>query len=701
MSFFLCKLWPYLAGGLIGWLLAGWLARRFKHAEPPVERIVEKVVEVDNPQHLSLIRKLEGENSQIAGLMSKVSQFESRKPEVVEKRVEVDNPKHLALISKLEKENAEISVLRSKLSGFESQEVVLRKLKEENSQISALKYNIKNFESKAAKEGDELADLHSKATRYRAQIEKLESENKHLHGLQEKLNDLENDEPKQLALISRLEKENKELADLKAQQAKFEAQEEKILSLESDSAKLKSLQDDIARYKNDNTQQLSLISKLENENKELDALKEQLSELDAQKNKLAQLEVENKKIANLESSLNRFENDNTQHLSLIGKLEQEKKHIGNKVTDLEGELLLLKRGQKLDIASAKAAGIIVKDENDLTVIEGIGPKIAELLKANGVNNLKELSEVDTGKIQGILNKGGSQFQMANPGTWPDQATLACNNRWPALKSLQNVLDGGVYPDSSAKSNASKGSGLAPKLDLASAKAAGIAVTKEGDFTAIEGIGPKISELIYADGIKTFKELSEVSPSRLQTILDNAGPQYKMANPGTWPDQAHLASHNRWPALKALQDILDGGVYPDDTKAKMSSTNDSAKVQKLESELKKYRDNEKAAVTAGSIVDVDKAKAAGFTMRRKGDQDDFTVIEGIGPKINELIHAEGIHTYSELAATKVNSIQAILDKAGPSFTLADPETWSAQSDLAAKNEWEKLMKWQDELDGGKS
>ena len=89
------------------------------------------------------------------------------------------------------------------------------------------------------------------------------------------------------------------------------------------------------------------------------------------------------------------------------------------------------------------------------------------------------------------------------------------------------------------------------------------------------------------------------------------------------------------------------------------------------------------------------------MRRKGDQDDFTVIEGIGPKINELIHAEGIHTFSELAVTKLTLIQTVLDKAGPSFTLADPETWSAQSDLAAKNEWDKLMKWQDELDGGKS
>ena len=296
-------------------------------------------------------------------------------------------------------------------------------------------------------------------------------------------------------------------------------------------------------------------------------------------------------------------------------------------------------------------------------------------------------------IQNILNKGGAKFQMANPSTWPDQASLACDNRWSALKSLQDILDGGVYPDASAKLNKNNSTSTTEKLDLVAAKASGFFLSKEGDFTVIEGIGPKISELIYTDGIKTFKALSEVEPARLQTILDKAGPQYKMANPGTWPDQAHLVCNNRWSALKALQDVLDGGVYPDSRKAAVKESNDSTKVQK--------QNKEQTTQSSGSIADTDKAKAAGFTIRRKGDQDDFTVIEGIGPKINELIHAEGIHTFSELADTKLTIIQTILDNAGPSFTLADPETWPAQSGLAARNEWEKLKQWQDKLDGGKS
>ena len=97
---FLCKLWPYLAGGLIGWLAAGWFARRLKHAEPPieVEKIVEKVVErpTDNPKHLALISKLETENKEIASLKTKLSGYESATPKTI------DNPIHLRRIADLE-----------------------------------------------------------------------------------------------------------------------------------------------------------------------------------------------------------------------------------------------------------------------------------------------------------------------------------------------------------------------------------------------------------------------------------------------------------------------------------------------------------------------------------------------------------------------------------------------------------------------
>jgi len=218
---------------------------------------------------------------------------------------------------------------------------------------------------------------------------------------------------------------------------------------------------------------------------------------------------------------------------------------------------------------------------------------------------------------------------------------------------------------------------------------------------IEGIGPKINDLIKADGVKSFAELADTPVSSIQSVLDNAGSRYQIANPGTWPDQANLAANNRWPALAALQDVLVGGVYPNASDSGSSSVKSSTS-GKSSAGTKKSTAKKKPTAKKAKLVEVDKAaaKAAGFRVKSKEGRDDFTVVEGIGPKINDLIHDAGIHRYAELGRTKVEVIQKILNDAGPRYTLAKPGTWPAQADMAAENKWDALKAWQDELDGGK-
>ena len=50
------------------------------------------------------------------------------------------------------------------------------------------------------------------------------------------------------------------------------------------------------------------------------------------------------------------------------------------------------------------------------------------------------------QIQPTLDKGGANFKLASPDTWPEQALLAANNRWASLKTLQDSLQAGVRVD---------------------------------------------------------------------------------------------------------------------------------------------------------------------------------------------------------------------------------------------------------------
>ena len=98
-----------------------------------------------------------------------------------------------------------------------------------------------------------------------------------------------------------------------------------------------------------------------------------------------------------------------------------------------------------------------------------------------------------------------------------------------------------------------------EINLAAARAAGFSTIKgEDDLEIVEGIGPKIAELFHAKGVKTFAQLAAMTPAQIQPMLDEAGPNFRLANPETWPDQADLAARNRWAALKALQDGLTAG-----------------------------------------------------------------------------------------------------------------------------------------------
>ena len=81
-------------------------------------------------------------------------------------------------------------------------------------------------------------------------------------------------------------------------------------------------------------------------------------------------------------------------------------------------------------------------QDDLKIVEGIGPKIEALLKENGIKDWKTLSQSSADDLKAILKKGGDRFQMHEPSTWADQAALAVAGKWKELDEYQDLLIGG-------------------------------------------------------------------------------------------------------------------------------------------------------------------------------------------------------------------------------------------------------------------
>ena len=92
---------------------------------------------------------------------------------------------------------------------------------------------------------------------------------------------------------------------------------------------------------------------------------------------------------------------------------------------------------------AKVRGKARDGSDDLELIEGVGPKIAELLKAAGFDTFDALAKAPVDKVQAVLDAGGSKFNLAKPATWAEQAALAASGDWSAFDKLTEELVGGV------------------------------------------------------------------------------------------------------------------------------------------------------------------------------------------------------------------------------------------------------------------
>ena len=93
-------------------------------------------------------------------------------------------------------------------------------------------------------------------------------------------------------------------------------------------------------------------------------------------------------------------------------------------------------------SAPKAAKKAANGNDDLKKIEGIGPKIEILLNEAGITTWAGLAATPLATLENILTNAGSAFATHTPSTWAQQAGMAANGEWDALKAWQDELDGG-------------------------------------------------------------------------------------------------------------------------------------------------------------------------------------------------------------------------------------------------------------------
>lgn len=97
-----------------------------------------------------------------------------------------------------------------------------------------------------------------------------------------------------------------------------------------------------------------------------------------------------------------------------------------------------------ETVAAKAAPKAKSDSkgDDLTKIEGVGPKAAEAITNAGLPTFADVAASTPEAIKAILEAAEGRLSSLDPTTWVDQAKLAAEGKWDELKKWQDEMDGG-------------------------------------------------------------------------------------------------------------------------------------------------------------------------------------------------------------------------------------------------------------------
>lgn len=254
------------------------------------------------------------------------------------------------------------------------------------------------------------------------------------------------------------------------------------------------------------------------------ALEEKLNHLDVE-NELLKVELDKMKsgvqgmVVGETSTLNVEEASQSNHL-LIALQEKVKSAVGTSLPASGGR------------------------KDDLTLIDGVGTFLEEKLNNLGITTYEQIASFDEDMVENVTEAIEYFPGRIKKDDWVGQALRLAEG----MTTERKEKDASILMSKGAVS----------RLEIESTEEENTSKIKEDDLQAIEGIGPKIAELLTNAGVNTWQKLADSSVEDLKTILLEGGNRFKMHDPSSWSQQAQFAANRNWEKLKEYQDYLVGG-----------------------------------------------------------------------------------------------------------------------------------------------
>ena len=174
--------------------------------------------------------------------------------------------------------------------------------------------------------------------------------------------------------------------------------------------------------------------------------------------------------------------------------------------------------------------------------------------------MSEGGEIITQPIADSMSEGG---ELMDAPKVVESATIeTVTQAQPVVKFQPEIVSTTTVRMAMTPENLSEGALAAPVSIEMSKDAAAFGVTIKDNLKLIEGIGPKIEEILHKNHILTYSQLASTLPARIKEILLAEGSRFAVHDPSTWPAQALLAANEEWDNLKSYQTYLNAGKKPD-------------------------------------------------------------------------------------------------------------------------------------------